>query len=382
MPEPASPAAATAAPLVALQGIEKHFGDVVAVRGLDLEIEAGTFVAIMGPSGCGKSTTLRLLAGLERPTQGRIMHRGQDITHGRPWRRGMPMVWQSLALFPFLNVLENVAFGLKMAGVGRRERYSKTQEWLARFGLEQLAARDVSVLSGGQLQRVALARALITEPDVLLLDEPLSALDAHLVVRMQAELARLQRELGITFVYVTHSQSEALAMADRVIIMNNGAIQQRGTPREVYDRPANRFVAEFVGTNNLLPGTVERADGRRLRISTKVGGFESEAEGNRAFDVGDSVYLVVSADRIRLRVVGSAGADGRTDSPDGAANRLSGRFVSEQFIGAVVTLYLDVGQQSDLRVQLLQRDWDQLRREQSGSLQAEWSAADCFTVGA
>jgi spermidine/putrescine transport system ATP-binding protein len=358
-------------PLLALKHIEKRFGDVVAVQHLDLEIEAGSFVAIMGPSGCGKSTTLRLLAGLETPTQGRIHHRGADVTHGAPWHRGMPMVWQSLALFPFLNVRENVAFGLKMAGLGRRERRARAQEWLARFGLEDLSARDISALSGGQLQRVALARALITEPDVLLLDEPLSALDAHLVVRMQAELTRLQRELGITFVYVTHSQSEALAMADRVVIMNEGTIRQQGTPREVYERPADRFVAEFVGTNNLLPGRVEHADGASLRIVTNVGSFASEAEGNRAFRAGERIHLVVSADRI-----GFAAADTGENAP----NRLPGRLVSEQFIGTVVTLYLDVGGGKDLRVQLLQRDWDRLRRDTSGMLTAEWSPRDCFAV--
>ncbi len=356
------------APLIALAGVEKRFGEVVAVREVSLDIEAGAFVAIMGPSGCGKTTTLRMLAGLERPTRGRIYYRGRDVTEEKPWHRGMPMVWQSLALFPFLDVAGNVAFGLKMAGVPRRERRARALEWLQRLGIGELGDRDISVLSGGQLQRVALARALVTEPDVLLLDEPLSALDAHLVVRMQEELTRLQRDLGITFVYVTHNQSEAFAMADRVVIMNDGAIQQIGDPREVYRRPGNRFVAEFVGTNNILPGRVEHADGPRLRVRTAAGAFESEAAGNRAFSGGDSIHLVVGADRVEL-------------AGDAQANRIEGRLVSEQFVGTVVTVYLDAGELGDFRVQLQQREWDRLRVRTGEVLSASWRPEDCFAVG-
>jgi len=359
------------APLIRLERLEKCFGEVVAVREVSLDIEAGAFVAIMGPSGCGKTTTLRMLAGLERPTRGRVYYRERDVTDEKPWHRGMPLVWQSLALFPFLDVAGNVAFGLRMAGVGRRERRARALEWLERLGIGALADRDISVLSGGQLQRVALARALVTEPDVLLLDEPLSALDAHLVVRMQEELTRLQRDLGITFVYVTHNQSEAFAMADRVVIMNDGAIQQTGAPREVYRRPGNRFVAEFVGTNNILSGTVARADGARLQVQTAAGTFESEAAGNRAFAEGASVHLVVSADRVEL--AGEAQAV--------PANRLRGRLVSEQFVGAVVTVYLDAGEAGELRVQLQQREWDRLHAGTGDTLWAGWRAEDCFVVG-
>ncbi|NIR31505.1 MAG: ABC transporter ATP-binding protein [Gammaproteobacteria bacterium] len=373
MPEglPGRAEKSTRTPLIALAGVEKRFGEVVAVREVSLDIEAGTFVAIMGPSGCGKTTTLRMLAGLERPTRGRIYYRGRDITGERPWRRGMPMVWQNLALFPFLDVAGNVAFGLRMAGVGRRERRARALEWLERLGIADLATRDISVLSGGQLQRVALARALVTEPDVLLLDEPLSALDAHLVVRMQEELTRLQRDLGITFIYVTHNQSEAFAMADRVVIMNEGAIQQIGEPRAVYRRPGNRFVAEFVGTNNILPGTVVSVEGTRLRARTEAGTFESDAAGNRRFSKGESIYLVVSADRVELA--------GEADAAQ--ANRIQGRLVSEQFVGTVVTVYVDAGELGDFRVQLQQRAWDRLRARTGETLLASWRSEDCFAVG-
>ncbi|MEL6623775.1 MAG: ABC transporter ATP-binding protein, partial [Pseudomonadota bacterium] len=220
--------------LVSLENVTKRFDDFVAVDHLNFEIKRGEFLALMGPSGCGKTTTLRMLAGIETPTDGVIRLSGQVMNDLAPSERDTPMVWQSLALFPFLNVRKNVEFGLKMRGVAASERKRRALEWLDRMAIAEYAERDVSLLSGGQRQRVALARALVTEPQILLLDEPLSALDAHLVVRMQAELTRLQRELGITFVYVTHSQSEAFAMADRVALMNKGRIAQLGTPPEVY----------------------------------------------------------------------------------------------------------------------------------------------------
>lgn len=356
--------------LLALTNVEKRFGDVVAVRDMSLEIEAGAFVAIMGPSGCGKTTTLRLLAGLEQPTHGQIWYQGRDVSTSEPWHRGMPLVWQDLALFPFLNVLKNVAFGLKMIGVRRRERRDRAMQWLERLGIEHLANRDISVLSGGQLQRVALARALVTEPDILLLDEPLSALDATLVVRMQAELTRLQRDLGITFVYVTHNQSEAFAMADHVVIMNEGRVQQIGEARDVYRWPRNRFVAEFVGTNNVLSGQVEQADGLRLKVNTAVGAVYSHAAGNQEFSAGDEVHLVISADRIGLD----------NGPADVEVNRLPGRLVTEQFIGAVVTAYIDIGDVPHFLVQIQQFEWDRHDVKPGSELVAWWRPEDCFPV--
>ena len=231
------------APLVVLDGVEKRFGDFIAVRRANLSIEEGEFVAIMGPSGCGKTTTLRMLAGLETPTGGEIRIAGQRMNDVPPDRRDTPMVWQTLALFPFLNVQENVEFGLKMRGIAKPERRRRATDWLERMEIAPFARRTIDTLSGGQRQRVALARALVTEPQLLLLDEPLSALDAHLVIRMQGVLTRLQRDLGITFVYVTHSQSEAFAMADRVVIMSAGEIVQQSA--------ANTFSA-FIGNMPIM----------------------------------------------------------------------------------------------------------------------------------
>jgi spermidine/putrescine transport system ATP-binding protein len=205
-------------PLIVFDGVVKRYGKVTAVKRLDLTIEKGEFVALMGPSGCGKTTSLRMLAGLEDPSEGEVRIGGRSMKDIPAHERDTPLVWQSLALFPFLNVRENVEFGLKMRGVGKAERRKRALEWLDRMGLNDYGDRRIDQLSGGQKQRVALARSLVTEPEMLLLDEPLSALDAHLVIRMQGVLTKLQRELGITFVYVTHSQSEAFAMADRVTV--------------------------------------------------------------------------------------------------------------------------------------------------------------------
>jgi len=243
-------------PLVQFKNVVKRFNDFVALKKLNLDIHEGEFVALMGPSGCGKTTTLRLLAGLEKPTEGEITLAGQRMNDVKAHERETPLVWQSLALFPFMNARQNVEFGLKMRGFDAAVRKKKAIHWLERLDMAEFVERDVSQLSGGQRQRVALARALVTEPKILLLDEPLSALDAHLVIRMQGVLTKLQRELGITFVYVTHSQSEAFAMADRVVIMGDGEIMQIGSAREIYRSPKNRFVAEFVGRNNILSGTV------------------------------------------------------------------------------------------------------------------------------
>ena len=258
--------------LVEIDAVVKRFGDFVAVRRMDLSIDKGEFIAIMGPSGCGKTTTLRMLAGLDQPSEGQIRIGGKVMNDVPAHRRDTPMVWQSLALFPFLNVRENVEFGLKMRGVAADERRRRAMDWLERMEIADFSGRMVDTLSGGQRQRVALARSLVTEPEVLLLDEPLSALDAHLVIRMQGVLTRLQRELGITFIYVTHSQSEAFAMADRVVIMNQGGVAQIGGPRDIYRAPGNRFVAEFVGRNNILTGkmTPEGLGPRLVRCASRT----------------------------------------------------------------------------------------------------------------
>ena len=248
---------------VYVKGASKRFGHgaaaVHALADVTLTIEGGSFFTLLGPSGCGKTTLLRLLAGFETPTGGRILLGDQDVTALPPNRRPINTVFQSYALFPHLSVAQNVGFGLKMQGIARAKREARVDQMLALVRMQDFAGRPVAQLSGGQQQRVALARALAPEPRVLLLDEPLSALDLKLRKEMQIELKRLQRETGITFVFVTHDQEEALTMSDRIAVMSAGRVQQIGTPREIYAHPANRFVAGFIGESNFLPVTV--ADG-------------------------------------------------------------------------------------------------------------------------
>ncbi len=246
-------------PAVRLVGLTRHYGDVVAVAGIDLEIVEGEFFSMLGPSGSGKTTTLRMIAGFELPTTGRVELRGQDVTNLAPFERNVNTVFQDYALFPHMTVGENVAYGLMIRKVPRQERDRRVADALAMVRLAGYERRKPSQLSGGQRQRVALARALVNRPRVLLLDEPLGALDLKLREEMQIELKAIQRDVGITFIYVTHDQEEALAMSDRMAVFNHGRIEQVGAPADVYERPATRFVAGFVGTSNLLTGDVARA---------------------------------------------------------------------------------------------------------------------------
>jgi len=248
--------------------LTKRYGDTVAVRDLNHVIAPGTYVCLLGPSGCGKSSTLRMIAGHEEVSEGSILLDKIDISHLPPARRGTAMMFQNYALFPHLSVRDNVAFSLRMKGVDKPARHARADELLALVDMTQYADRLPAQLSGGQQQRVALARALVTDPKVLLLDEPLSALDPFLRIRMRAELKRLQRELGITFIHVTHGQDEALALADQIVVMNNAVIEQAGTAREVWDSPRTEFVARFIGGHNVISldgGKVSvRADAVRI----------------------------------------------------------------------------------------------------------------------
>jgi spermidine/putrescine transport system ATP-binding protein len=248
------------APEIRLVDLTKDFREVRAVDHVSVDIRSGEFFSLLGPSGCGKTTTLRMIGGFELPTSGRIELRGRDITIDPPDKRPVNMVFQHYALFPHLDVGENVAFGLRRRGVERNAIRNRVAEALALVRLHGYERRRPNQLSGGQQQRVALARALVNQPTVLLLDEPLGALDLKLRRQLQVELKRIQSEVGITFVYVTHDQEEALAMSDRIAVMSGGRIEQVGTPEQLYDRPATRFVADFIGTTNLLPGVVSRAD--------------------------------------------------------------------------------------------------------------------------
>jgi spermidine/putrescine transport system ATP-binding protein len=338
------------APFVSLSQLHKRFTDHHAVRGIDLDIASGEFVAIMGPSGCGKSTTLRLLAGLDEPTSGDITIGGRSMRGVPAFQRDTPMVWQNLALFPFLSVVENVEFPLRMKKVGTAERRKRALEWLDRMGLASMASRTIAQLSGGQRQRVAIARSLVTQPSMLLLDEPLSALDAHLRVRMQTELSRLHKELKITFVYVTHAQSEAFALADRIVVMNEGRIAQAGAPQDVYHAPANPFVANFIGMNNLLTGAVVRADETGNAIAGPLGTFDVMTAA--PLPVGAPASFVVPADRVRLDIAGEGAGHGTA--------QVSGTVLGLEFVGSTQTVFIDVPGSREFRVQKQQHEIDSL----------------------
>ena len=285
-------------PSVELERITKRFEDVVAVRELDLDIERGEFFTLLGPSGCGKTTTLRVIAGFERPTSGRVLIEGTDVTSLAPHKRPANTVFQSYALFPHLSVRDNVAYGLKRKKVDRGEIERRVTEELERVGLAGQAARKPAQLSGGMQQRVALARAVVNLPKVLLLDEPLGALDLKLRKGLQVELKRIQREVGITFVYVTHDQEEALTMSDRIAVMNEGVVEQIADPEEVYERPATTFVAGFIGVSNLMPGTVSSVNGAAARVRLETG-VEVEAPKN-GLAAGDSCHAVVRPEKLRV----------------------------------------------------------------------------------
>jgi len=277
---------------VLLSKVSRHFGPVRAVDGVDLAVREGEFFAMLGPSGSGKTTCLRLIAGFEQPTSGHIEIFGETAEGVPPYRRNVNTVFQDYALFPHLNVIDNVAYGLMIRGVARAERARAAEETLALVKLPGYGARRPSQLSGGQRQRVALARALINQPKVLLLDEPLGALDLKLRENMQEELKALQKTLGVTFIFVTHDQGEALSMADRVAVFNDGRIMQIGTPQEIYQRPSSRFVADFVGSSNVLPPAfVQRAIGRAAWASLRPEAIQIVAADGHAATVRARSFL-------------------------------------------------------------------------------------------
>jgi putative spermidine/putrescine transport system ATP-binding protein/spermidine/putrescine transport system ATP-binding protein len=281
---------------VRLAAVRKSFGAVVAVDNVDLEIRRGTIFSLLGPSGCGKTTTLRLIAGFEQPDAGEVYIRGERVTSIPPYRRNFSMVFQSYALFPHLSVAENVAFGLRMRGTAREDRARAVRDALELVKLGPLADRYPRQLSGGQQQRVALARAIVVKPAVLLLDEPLGALDKLLREEMQIELRSLQQRLGITAVFVTHDQEEALTLSDCVAVMRNGLIEQTGAPREIYDRPRNEFVAGFLGASNFLDGTVVgREDGAAI-VETPAGRARLATDS----PAGARVRIAIRPERLRI----------------------------------------------------------------------------------
>jgi spermidine/putrescine transport system ATP-binding protein len=283
---------------VTLEGVTKRFGELVAVDDLDLELAGGEFFTLLGPSGCGKTTTLRMVAGFEQPDAGKVLIDDEDVAGLPPFKRPTNTVFQSYALFPHLSVGENVSFGLKRKKVSRAEIEKRVSSELERVGLAAEANRRPNQLSGGMQQRVALARALVNLPKVLLLDEPLGALDLKLRKGLQVELKRIQREVGITFVYVTHDQEEALTMSDRIAVMNRGQVEQVDAPETVYERPATTFVAGFIGVSNLMPAVVEQGGGKRTRVRLDAG-VDIEAVGN-GLATGERCHAVVRPEKLEI----------------------------------------------------------------------------------
>ena len=299
---------------VVLENVTKVFEDprrpggiVTAVDGMSLEVKGGELVTLLGPSGCGKTTALRIVAGFESPTAGRVLIDGQDVTHQPPHGRNSAMVFQSYAIFPHLTVAQNVAFGLEMRGVPRDHIASRVRNILELVELSGLEHRSPEQLSGGQQQRVALARAIITEPRVLLFDEPLSNLDAKLREQMRGEVRKLQQRLGITSIYVTHDQAEAMALSDRIVVMEGGRVHQVGTPLEIYAQPANRFVADFIGRVNFLEGQVRAIAPDSLTIDVRGRSLEVPFR-QTGFQAGEAVAVVVRPETIRLAPAAGVGA--------------------------------------------------------------------------
>ncbi|WLQ11243.1 spermidine/putrescine ABC transporter ATP-binding protein PotA [Hahella aquimaris] len=292
-------------PILTLADITKRFDTQEVLSGFNLSIEDGEFFTILGPSGCGKTTVLRLIAGFEGADEGRIMLNGQDVSKLSAEKRPVNTVFQSYALFPHMTVFDNVAFGLKMAKVSKPEIAERVKEALATVRLSDFATRKPHQLSGGQKQRVAIARAVVNRPKVLLLDESLSALDYKLRQQMQMELKQLQRKLGITFIYVTHDQEEALSMSDRVLVMHNGQAQQVGTPREIYECPNNLFVASFIGEINVFNAEIlESLDDYRYLAA--MDGFKREIHADRRFEAGDKVHVLLRPEDLRIEYLEDA----------------------------------------------------------------------------
>jgi spermidine/putrescine transport system ATP-binding protein len=345
---------------VKLSDLVKRFADVTAVDGIELDMPGGEFFSMLGPSGCGKTTTLRMIAGFEEPTSGSILLDGRDVAHVPPHKRNVNTVFQSYALFPHLSVLDNVAFGLRRAKVSKHEVKRRVGEALEMVQLGALGKRKPAQLSGGQQQRVALARALVLNPAVLLLDEPLGALDAKLRKALQIELKALQQEVGITFIYVTHDQEEALTMSDRIAVMNDGRVEQVAPPKDVYEEPATSFVADFLGVSNLMEATAHgRADGGRCRVTLDQ--FELVA-GRGVSDATGPARIVIRPERVRLEPRETSGE-----------NRIPGMVERVVYLGAAVQFVVRLANGATVQA-LVHNEGDVLPWEQGSAVNAHLPA--------
>ncbi|MFI6448081.1 ABC transporter ATP-binding protein [Kitasatospora sp. NPDC050543] len=354
---------------VKLTGIGKTYGAFTAVHPLDLTVPQGSFFALLGASGCGKTTTLRMIAGLEEPTSGTVLIGGHDVTDLPPYRRPVNTVFQSYALFPHLDIFENIAFGLRRRG--KKDVRKQVEDMLELVELGQYARRKPHQLSGGQQQRVAVARALINHPQVLLLDEPLGALDLKLRRQMQLELKRIQTEVGITFVHVTHDQEEAMTMADTIAVMNGGRVEQLGAPADLYENPGTTFVANFLGQSNLIPAQVTGAEGGDLLLTAS--GVRLAVPKARCSTDAKKVYLGIRPEKITVTRAGEAVAEGR--------NRLAGTVVDSSFIG-VSTQYVvrsEAGQEIAVFEQNMDRD---IRLAPGDPVVLHWNPAHSFCLDA
>ena len=351
-----------------LKHLVKQYGETIAVNGINLDIPAGSYCCLVGPSGCGKTSTLRMISGHEEITQGSISIGDKEVNNVPPAKRGTSMMFQNYALFPHLNCLDNVAFSMKMKGMTKNERYSLARKYLELVHMENYELRFPAQLSGGQEQRVALARALVSRPNVLLLDEPLSALDPFLRIKMRAELKRFQRELGISFIHVTHSQQEALALADFVVVMNEGNIEQVGTSQEVFNSPVNQFVAQFVGGHNVIQGEINEiinkkevllkgGDGQRYRIPLQGG-------------LGDQVTFTLRQDKISLK------KENNNESNELQDNSLKGKITLIEYKGMEVSLGMEVPELNEFGVVLSEKDFQTLSPELGNQYIASWSMKD------
>ena len=359
-------------PIVQLKGVNKYYDDTHIVKDLSLDVMEGEFLTILGPSGSGKTTTLRMIAGFEEPSSGAILISGRDVSDKAPYERDVNTVFQNYALFPHMDAWDNVAYGLRMKKVPKAELEQRVDEMLNLVQMSAFDERLPGQLSGGQRQRVAVARALVNRPKVLLLDEPLGALDLKLRKQMQLELKRLQRQLNITFICVTHDQEEALTMSDRIAIMHDGVLEQVGTPREIYEEPASRFAASFIGETNLLDATVcglngaaadvELAGGGRARVT--LGGHGLDA---RAGELAEGEEICVSVRPERVRIAGAG-----QDEPAGFA--VEGIVRDRVYVGSALKLIVALPDGTEVRVQRLAGDETPLPA--SGSVRLYWKPED------
>ncbi|MBH8555820.1 ABC transporter ATP-binding protein [Nostocaceae cyanobacterium CENA357] len=354
---------------VELRSVFKFFNEEPAVHGIDLDVRQGEFFSILGPSGCGKTTTLRLIAGFERVDAGKVLIQGQPMTHVPPYRRPVNTVFQSYALFNHLNVWDNIAFGLRLQKLRKSEIDTRVKDALKLVKMESLRSRFPSQLSGGQQQRVALARALVNRPAVVLLDEPLGALDLKLRKEMQFELSNLHRNLGLTFVMVTHDQEEALCLSDRIAVMNQGKIEQIGTPNQIYERPQTSFVADFIGDTNLFSGEIAVVESSCVQIMTKTGlTIVVTRHEDTPTELSQAVMVSVRPEKIQLSLY----------SPSLSTNCFEGRLVNVMYLGTHVNYVVELTNGANINV--LQPNTFGNLPERDTPIYAWWEESDCLAI--